>query len=72
MNQRHYAFLLATAFSFLPISRLSGQTFDSVTFEDIAPDVAGSGAFRSYTLENSGDARSLRYSGTITEIDTAT
>ena len=72
MNQRHYAFLLATAFSFLPISRSSGQTFDSVTFEDIAPDVAGSGAFRSYTLQNSGDARSLRYSGTITEIDTAT
>ena len=74
MNQRLYALslALATAFSLASISGVQGQIFNSVTFEDIEPDVVGGGTFRGYTLQNSGNARSLRYSGTITEINTAT
>lgn len=72
MIRRFHEILTATAVLFILAGELPGQTFDSVTFENVSPDVVGSGDFRSYVLQNGGNARSLRYSGTITEIDTAT
>jgi hypothetical protein len=72
MHKLNQICLAALACSFVSVTNLSGQTFDSVTFGNVIPDVVGSGDFRTYTIQNGGDAQSLMYSGTITEIDTIT
>lgn len=64
--------LAIVAIAMLACNAATGQVVDEVTFNGVMPDPNGIGDTQNYTITNSGAVESLLFSGSITEIDTAT